>query len=281
MAQEGPKNVQGSAATESKPRGESVRDKVLATVLGFLLTGVIGGMVGAWFQERGWAWQNRVAQVEKDTRSALDSLHSASELLDKRWSAALQMLQAVQDTKASDESRAAAAERFRSVNDEWQLGYANIDAAIQFTVDRPFFRETKPTPQALYSLPCDAFPFDSVDPGSALVILKVINHCHDLLKTDIEQLGKAPIDAAGRKALIHQASVRLDHLYHMNDALRCVILERAISMRRSLDTELDLGSMFRVGTRDYAVPREEGECVGRYRAWAESIKARTAVASKP
>ncbi len=58
-------------------KGESLRDKIGPAILGFLLTGVVGTMVATWFQQRGWAWQSKVAQVEKDTTSALDSLRSS------------------------------------------------------------------------------------------------------------------------------------------------------------------------------------------------------------
>jgi hypothetical protein len=270
---------------DSKARGERIRDKVFATLLPFLLTGVIGTMVGAWFQQRGWAWQNRVAQVEKDTGSALDALHSASELLDKRWSATSQMLQAIEDTTASDDSKAAA-DAFRSVNHDWELAFANIDSAIQFNVDRPFFPETKPTPQTLWELQCESFPFGGevaggVDPESAHVILKVIDHCHSLLRGDIEQIGKTSITAAARKTLVRQAQKRLEHLYHINDVFRCVLLERAISMRRSLDEEFHVGSLFQSGSRRYSVSPRERECVGRYRGWAESISAKPAGGDNP
>ncbi|MET0217980.1 MAG: hypothetical protein ABW205_08665 [Burkholderiales bacterium] len=262
-----------SVKPDSEAARERMRDRFFAMLLPFLLTGVIGTMVGAWFQQRGWAWQNRVAQVEKDTGSALDALHSVSELLDKRWSATLQMLQTVQDTTASGDSKAAAEDTFRSVNHDWEMAFANIDSAIQFNVDRPFFSETKSTPETLWKLQCESFAFGGevaggVSPESAHVILKVIDHCHDVLRQSIEQIGKASNDAAARKALIRQAQVRLEHIYHINDVLRCVILERAVSMRSSLDEEFHVGSLFQIGTRRYSVPPRERQCVERYRAWA-------------
>ena len=52
----------------------SERQKSWQLSQGFILTGVIGTMVATWFQQRGWAWQNAVEQVEKDTASALASL---------------------------------------------------------------------------------------------------------------------------------------------------------------------------------------------------------------
>ena len=72
MGQDEDKNAPKPAPPERTAKDDSLRDKVGTALLGFLLTGVIGTMVATWFQQRGWAWQNRVMQVEKDTSSALE-----------------------------------------------------------------------------------------------------------------------------------------------------------------------------------------------------------------
>jgi hypothetical protein len=272
MHQDQTNDTQSGAPEGRTARSESLRDKVVATLLGFILTGVIGTMVATWFQQRGWAWQNAVAQVEKDTTSALASLQSASDLLDKRWSATFQMVQAIQNASAGDVSKAAR-DTFLSVNHEWELGYANVDASVQFNVDRPFGIDAKRMPKTLWTLQCKAFPFGSeaagaVEPDSAHTIVKVIDHCHDLVKANMSDLDKASIDQTSRKRLIDESYLRLSHIYHINDALRCVILERAIAMRRSLDTELG-GSFFWIRPRKYRIPTKEGDCVGQYREWSE------------
>jgi hypothetical protein len=147
-----------------------------------------------------------------------------------------------------------------------------VDAAVQFNVDRPFGIDSKRIPKILWTLQCKAIPFGSeaggaVDPDSAHIILKVIDHCHGLVRTNIYDLDKTSIDQTSRKRLIDDSYLRLSHIYHINDALRCVILERAIAMRRSLDTEL--GSFFWTGPQKYNIPTKEGDCVGRYREWSE------------
>ncbi len=72
MAQDKDGEAPKAAHPERTAKGDSLREKVGTALLGFLLTGVVGTMVATWFQQRGWAWQNRVAQVEKDTTSALE-----------------------------------------------------------------------------------------------------------------------------------------------------------------------------------------------------------------
>jgi hypothetical protein len=255
-------------------KGDSLRDKVATAVFGFLLTGVVGTMVATWFQQRGWAWQSRVAQVEKDTTSALDSLHSASDLLDKRWSATFQMVHSIETNKQGDEAKAAK-DAFASVNKDWELQYADTDASVAFNVDRPFGIEQKRLPDALWTFQCAAFPFDGqggIDPNSAHVILTVINHCQDLVKSDIEKLGESATDVTARKALLDSSYFRLSNIYYIDDALRCVILERAVAMRRSLDTELSLGSFFQLGPQNYGLPARESECLAPYKEWSDKNK---------
>ena len=77
-----------------------------------------------------------------------------------------------------------------------------------------------------------------MEPNSAHTVLKVIDHCHDLVKANIYDLDKTAVDQASRKKVIGESYLRLSHIYHINDVLRCMILERAIAMRRSLDAEL-------------------------------------------
>ena len=261
-----------SHGVESQSRivkSETLRDKVVATLPGFILTGVVGTMLATWFQERGWAWQNAVEQVEKDTTNAMASLQSASDLLDRRWSATFQMVQAIQNPAAADLSTATA--NFLSVNHQWELGYADVDVKVQFDVDRPFGIDAK-LPKALWELPCTTFPFGgetggTVEPGSAHIILNVINYCHGGVKDIVSKVDKASLDQTSRKKLIDEAYIRLSHIYYINDAFRCVVFERAVAMRRSFDSKLGWGSLFWIGPQQYSLPAKEGDCFSRYRDW--------------
>ncbi len=144
------------------------------------------------------------------------------------------MVQAIENNKQGDEAKAIR-DAFVSVNNDWELQYANIDASVEFNVDRPFGVDSKRMPDAVWLFQCNAFPFDGkggIDPDSAHTILTVINHCHDLVKSGIEDLGKTAGDQTARKRLIDQSYFRLSNIYYINDALRCVILERAVAMRQ-------------------------------------------------
>ena len=53
----------------------------------------------------------------------------------------------------------AARDSFLAVNHEWEVGYANVDAAVQFNVDRPFGIDANRVPNTLWALQCTTFPF--------------------------------------------------------------------------------------------------------------------------
>ena len=53
MHQDETSDTQSNAPEDRKARSESLRDKFVTTLLGFILTGAIGTMVATWFQQRG------------------------------------------------------------------------------------------------------------------------------------------------------------------------------------------------------------------------------------
>ena len=95
------------------------------------------------------------------------------------------MVQTIQNANTGDVSKAARID-FLAVNHEWELGYANVDAAVQFNIDRPFAIGANRIPNTLWVLRCTTFPFGNeaagaVEPNSAHTVLKVIDHCRDLV----------------------------------------------------------------------------------------------------
>ena len=58
--------------------------EITLLLLGFVLTSVVGGSIGAWFQRRSWAHEHRVqvCEAERDTMSK--GLANLSDLMDKK-----------------------------------------------------------------------------------------------------------------------------------------------------------------------------------------------------
>ena len=136
--------------------GDSLREKVMLGLVGFLLTGVLGTMVTSWIQQRGWAWQNQVANTDKDTQNALGAYQSASDLINTRWHATYRMVRAIERGAVGDEWKAARDE-FAAADKDWAIRYTNVARDVAFYVDTPFGFESKDKLKLVWPLPCNAY----------------------------------------------------------------------------------------------------------------------------
>src|ERR1700722_17491031 len=230
--------------------GDSLREKAMLAFVGFLLTGVLGAVVTGWIQQRGWAWQNQVAKVDKDTQNALGVYQSASDLINTRWHAIFRMVRAI-DRGAGE------------------VGW-KVARDVAFYVDTPLAVQAKDKMKLVWPLPCNAYALDGsggIDPSSARLVLEVVNHCAGLVKNEIDKTvdpesGTPPkLDAAARKAFADPAYARLDAIYKTNEALRCIIFTRALTIRQSLLVNSYWGSFFGLAQPGYARP-DEKDCLG-------------------
>ena len=263
---------QSSAIARSLSGG--LRDKVAVAIAGFILTGVLGTMVTTWIQQRGWAWQNRVSKIEKDTENALNTYKSASDLVNLRWHATYRLVRALERRTPGEELKAAR-DGFYSADREWALRYTNVAREIEFYVDTPFGLDPYAKLGAVWGLNCSDYAlkkFDAggVDVSSARVIMEVVNHCQGRIKGEIDALlERAPAGDSGvtaaplvEKPAIDSFYAQLDHLYRTNEALRCTIFERALTVRRSVSAESYWGTFFGVSQPSYAIPANARDCSG-------------------
>ena len=259
------------AAPPSPPSktGDSLREKAMLAFVGFLLTGVLGAVVTGWIQQRGWAWQNQVAKVDKDTQNALGAYQSASDLINTRWHAIYRMVRAIERGAGDDEWKDARAE-FSASDKDWAVHYTSVARDVAFYVDTPFTVEAKDKMKLVWPLPCNAYAVGAsggIDPSSARLVLEVVNHCAGLVKNEIEktvdaEAGTPPkLDPAARKAFADPAYVQLDAIYKTNEALRCIIFTRALTIRQSLLVNSYWGSFFGLAQPGYARP-DEKDCLG-------------------
>lgn len=64
--------------------GRLLANEIIPIVVGFLLTTVLGGVLGTWLQQRAWKRQNEVQLRQDELRHADDVCQQVSKLLDKR-----------------------------------------------------------------------------------------------------------------------------------------------------------------------------------------------------
>jgi hypothetical protein len=251
---------------------ESWRQKAFIAVMGFILTGVVGTMVTSWIQQRGWAWQNHVAKIEKDTQNALTAYQNVSDLINARWHATYGMVRAIERGAGGDEWKAARDE-YAAADKDWAIRYTSVARDIAFYVDTPFGFETKDKLSLVWPLPCTKFALGEaggagLDASTARVVLEVINHCTGLVSAEIDKTvdaasGAPPkLDAATRKTFADSAYPKLDAIYKTNEALRCVIFARSLAIRESLVANSYWGSFFGFAQPTYAPPGDGKECLG-------------------
>jgi hypothetical protein len=249
----------------------AVREKVAITLAGFLLTGVFGTMVTTWIQQRGWAWQNRVAKIEKDTQNVLSTYRAAAELVNARWLASFEMARAAEIEKPGGERSAgwrAASEAFRLSDRDWALKFTNVAREIEFYVDTPFAVAPPTHLEAVYRADCASDPYagfgGALDPRSARLALEIVNHCQAIVRDGLAPAiaaieSGAPLGAERTEAT-SAAFRRLDVVYKVNERLRCLIFERALAARGQLSNESYWGTFFGVESPDYSLPTAGRPC---------------------
>jgi hypothetical protein len=256
---------------------ESLRDKILVALVGFVLTGVIGTVLTTWIQQRGWAWQNRVAKIDKDTENAIATYRSTSELINARWHATYRMTRALERQAEGDEWKLVK-DAFETSDRDWALRFTNIAREIDFYIDTPFGVEAGEKLSKVWELSCADYALKGatekatvgkstavtpIDSSSARVVLEIINHCHGRMKDELEGLidKRATANLSERKALTDLSFRRLDHLYKTNETLRCVIFERALAIRRTVSAESYWSTFLGIGQVNYVLPSPAKICV--------------------
>ena len=247
----------------------SLREKITIALAGFLLTGIIGTTATTWIQQRGWSWQNRVAKIDKDTQNALTAYQNASDLVNMRWHATYRITRAIERNVANDEWKAAR-EEFMAADKDWAIRYTSVARDIAFYVDNPFAVDWKEDMKLVWPLTCSSYPFGadglSMASPSARIVVEVVNHCAGLVKDEIDKLIDATGDeppklaAAERKAFADSAYRRLDAIYRTNEALRCLIFDRALTIHQQLGVDSYWSSFFGVTPQIYQLPRDDKQC---------------------
>lgn len=244
---------------------ESMREKLTLAVVGFVLTGILGGVLTAWIQQRGWAWQNRVATIEKDVDNAVSTYKATSELLNLQWHAAYRVVRGLEREQAGDVWASIRSE-FEAADREWALHYPNVARDVEFYIDGPFGVDGSTDLNKVWTYVCEGGTTRAiVETKSARVLLELINHCQDQLKSSLQALVDPPasgarLDATQRKASVDLAYRKLDQLYRTNDSLRCVMFDRAISIRDALSSQSYWSASLGIERPVYRISRKIDEC---------------------
>ena len=78
--------------------------------------------------------------------------------------------------------------------------------------------------------------------------------------------GKIGVEQKPLKDILDRSYLRLDHVWHVNDALRCMIVERALAIRRSFAEASFFETVLGVAMPTaYTLPSDAQDCLRDYR----------------
>jgi hypothetical protein len=264
---------QKASPEPSAPSGETLLKKLLYAIVGFLLTGVVGGFLTNLFQTRSWSYENSVKRLDEDAKQALASQQDVTKIITKRRFVFLNMVQALESNAAGKDWKAAW-DDYSSVAVEWELNQNNLAWQIEYYVDAPFGLDRGEKIAPVYKLDCLTYTLaggDRPDASVAGILLEVSNHCHALIIDDLKTViaaknaGKSIGDPKSLKKLLDDSNLRLEHIWHVHAVLRCTLVKRAVAIRHEPDPSFVNSMLGRDPPIGYSLPDDAPDCLRDYR----------------
>ena len=234
-------STSGAPARESGPLRKLFG--MLGGVSGFV---VASGLIGYYFQARGWEYQAAVAKIDKDAEAAVKALNSLDEVLDEKWLSTYAVNSAIKNRVEGDKL-ATIVKRYKDADTEWQKRHNDLSSTISMSVDAPF---QSGNPAGLertdlshvWPLDCTTYtladqPSRARDLLSAGVLLEISYHCQgmvtDSVETQLEARDEANSTWPPTTAEPDPGGVRLSHAWWVDKVLQCILVERALEIRNS------------------------------------------------
>jgi hypothetical protein len=126
-------------------------EQIIILGIGFILTSVIGGLLGYYFQNRSWRYQNTEKLAETERRTATAVYEEISKILDKRLYRMAQLHWKLQDPATEHEILEKHMNNYRDVLYEWNdmlnrnlaLTQAYFGNEIRTILENTIFEEFK------------------------------------------------------------------------------------------------------------------------------------------
>jgi hypothetical protein len=252
----------GTAATADEPAVRLNQPARPVTtwlaVLAVAIPSVVGGnFLGAYLQNRGWERQRAIEIAANQAVAAENALAGLNDHLDQRWLAMdrLYRLNGREDQKVDGVDRDDLVARFYEIDARWNSARNGLEGAMQFDVDAPFGVAVNDPIVEVAKLDCAADPLADAksisEQPSARVLLEISDHCMFDLKNELDAI-VADNEATGDWKGLDTRHARLDYVYRVNNALRCLIAERALAMRMAYSPPSS--GVFGGAAKPYAFP---------------------------
>jgi hypothetical protein len=106
-------------------------EQIIVLTIGFILTSVLGGLLGYYFQNRSWKYQNTEKLVESERATATKVYEDISKLLDKRLYRMGQLHWMLEDSNTETDDLEKHMNNYREILYEWNDSLNRNLALIQ------------------------------------------------------------------------------------------------------------------------------------------------------
>ena len=240
-------NVESRTVAEANAAAGAAQSRtraIFGSLVGLIsAAGLLGTLISAYFQGRSWDYQNGVARIDKDAAAVVAALGSLNTIVDEKWISTYQMDDAIRTRKEGDELKAATA-RFYAANKEWERLHEQLAATLRLDVDSQFGIDAGTAP-TFVNTDCLTYTLnrpepDPAAPMSVSALLEISYNCHNVIKGRIDEKlqargdsdSKWPAATSGSDAGADPGRTRLSHIWWVNKVLQCLMLERALELRR-------------------------------------------------
>jgi hypothetical protein len=242
-----PKAENVRTAAEANAAAGAARSRtgaIFGSLVGLIsAAGLLGTLISAYFQGRSWDYQNGVARIDKDAAAVVAALGSLNTIMDEKWISTYQMDDAIKTRREGDDLKAATT-RFYAANKEWERLHQQLASTLRLDVDSQFGIDAGTVPP-LINTDCLTYTLNSQEPNRAApmsvsALLEISYNCHNIIKGRIDEKlqargdndSKWPAGTSESDAGADPGRRRLSHIWWVNKVLQCVMLERALELRR-------------------------------------------------
>ncbi len=237
------------------------------------MVAILAALFGAVFQELSWRYQNNVEDTKVAAANALGTGSRLTQLANERFSATSQLVDTLKNSPG-EAAKKAAQDRYWESKKTWEIGFTDLFSQLKFYVDAPFgapddnwIKQASDINCTKYTLKSLSPDEDSPTPYPAAFLLAVLNQCFATLDQAIKgaKPTKAALSREDLDKLFEGADAQLQHIWNVNNVLRCVIDGRAEKIHTSLNKPfspfLELVDL----TTEEPYPRpDEAECLRDY-----------------
>ncbi len=252
--------------------------RIVGSIGGLVLaTGVLGTAISTYFQERSWSYQKRADKIERDTAGAVAALDSLNKIVDEKFLSTYGLDDAIK-SRAENDKLNDAVKRFYAADKLWEQQHQSLASTLVIVIDSQFGIDDLEATALAKKAGCKHYALDRLqsngDPVPVRALLEIAYTCHTKLKQNIEDQLRArdANNAIWPAATVEPdpGRVMLGHVWRVDNALQCLMVQRAVEIRNQPLTASLLSFGQSANTASYVASEadraREERCIEPYRS---------------